>query len=427
MSDMIKQLVLDESPLENLDTAEVYVQRSIVHTYEANANACRTFEKILDGTAVRAFDAENYDGCMYIFDGDNLPSNWLEKARVNSIEYSTLPRIAVASDLSEYNLKMPNLVNADVDIYAVLYAFCKEKGLELKNAVVQNYVSLFKIANTYGVRGYGYKTYCEIFFDLAGAAMPGVQSFYKVAPCFNINDAMLALNRFEHSNIRKLESAPRFDRIMLSSNAAFELLFMLQFFLNSNMLKMGASYFGDKIDMLMGEQIASPLLNITENSPHNLTVGGIVDTEGTLRKPMKIIKNGCLVGILSGFSADSDISTGSAYRADYSVVPQTMATSVYVDAGQTISADIIKSADCIAVAESFQGLMESIDSMTLDFTAIIDMQIYRNGKNLGLHSKKIHTNILKVLNSICDISADCEYAGEGTFFLPSIVCDFTKM
>ena len=421
MKKLFEQLIFDESPLCGFEAADVFSSQSISYIHEGTNGICRSFGKEITGTSVRSFDKEKGQGLLHIHDGPISKSNWFEKSRIVPTTYSLLPHNQVDFDchIPEYTL-----LEFDVgDLFRKLSSLAKEKGYLLDNIITQYFVSIFKLANSHGVRGYGYQTYFEVKLDIINIESVNMHSIYKITDFVDLGCIQSMFNHVLPDTKLKSACTPQPELILLSTSAVYELVYLLLFFLTDSMMKIGGTFFADNPDRIIGAQIISPLINITENSPHNKTVGGTIDSEGTLRKPVKIIDDGKLARFLASYSSGMECEpTGSAYRAEYNIPPQTKATSVYVETGKFHAEEIIQRSDFISIVDSFHGLVESIDRLTLNFTAILDMKTFNYGKCLGSQSIKINSNLLKVLSNISEISANCEYEGDGGFLIPSMLC-----
>ena len=424
MKELFKQLVLDESPLRRFEMAEVYSSCQKTHVHEISPSSYLSFEKNITGTSLRSFDKSGKKGFLHVHDGPIITSNWLENSFINPIEYSELPTVPVKDTLFLSKHKQPEFNIHEV--FCMLNEHALKRNCCIDKLIIENHIKIFKIANTNGVRGYGYEKMSGFNFDINYNS--STYSFSKIQECINVESMFSIVENIALCSNTKSKHIPNINLVMLSNTAVFELVYLLLFFLNSSWIKTNNSFFTEKIDTLIGTQIISPLISITENSLYNKIVGGITDAEGTVRQPAKIIENGNLIQPLSSHSDNiKSIPTASAYRLDYSITPQTRATSVAVDAGAVSSSEIIRKNDYISVLESFQGMSESINPITLEFSAILELKTYNYGNYLGSRRLRINSNLLRVLCSIEAISADCEYTGDGSILAPNMLCNLSDV
>lgn len=170
--------------------------------------------------------------------------------------------------------------------------------------------------------------------------------------------------------------------------------------------------------------IQSQMLNIIENSDQNRIVGGCIDGEGFPRNPTFVFKNGAYQNLISKFSTNENGNcSGSAYRFDYATLPQTKATKIYIEPGPLSEEELLPSYDLIGKIDSFQGMYESFDRNTFDFTALLHIKILKYGSIAGFCTKQVHLNLIDILSRISTLSNNMNYSGDGSFFIPSMICE----
>jgi len=424
MKTIMKEISLNTSLLNGFSNAEVFssVNRSYIFTYTEKGQ--KSFQTNVIGTSLRSYDKEKKTGRFYVKHGNSDTDNWLENAQVNSVPYSDMPHERVRND----EAVLPSIINEANNCISSLYnkyrRLFAEKGLTLEKLTLERYILAYMLANTYGVMGSGYKLFCSP--SVVTTTKNGTQQQYsKIYSNMSFADALYrlytSLDTLEERKDKDLDKL-KVDHILLSNQAVYELIYLLLFFLNDNAIKYGKSYITENMDKLSALRI-SPLISVQENSCHNEIVGGIVDGEGTMRVPNYIIKSGRFEKLLSCLANGTAVNgSGSAYRFDYNSLPQTKPSKVYVECGDLSIKDVIEQHDLLAVLNTFQGMYESLDRLTFNFTALLDMKIYKYGIYSGQKTIKINSNLIKVLSGISLVTKDAEYVGDGSLRVPAMLC-----
>lgn len=176
-------------------------------------------------------------------------------------------------------------------------------------------------------------------------------------------------------------------------------------------------------DLLCQGKHISRRLNVIENSSENRIVGGNIDGEGTARSPICIFENGVLKTLITKFSTNETTnSSGSAYRFDYSTLPQTKASKIYIEPGFLSEEELLLKYDLVGKVETFQGMYESFNKESFCFSAILHIKIIKRGRYIGYTTKKVNLNLIDILSNVTDVSNNVDYSGDGTLLAPSMIC-----
>lgn len=411
MNTVLNNLYLHEALIKGLSMAEVYSSVNENLIYEFTPKGEKVFQSSVVGTAVRTYDADLKAGQLFIKHGTANINNWFEHAQVNNIPYALMPCEAVEDDIS--NLPVIDY-EADGCIPDLFYKYkpqFADKGLRLEKLTLERYILAYKLANTHGVKGSGYKLLCSptvLVTDKSGIERQYTKIFSLIPHSEAIDKLYNSIDPVNIGNGSTLDDL-KIEHLLLSSHAVSELVYLLLFFLNDQALKFGKSYITENLDNLESALKISPLISIEENSQHNKIVGGSVDGEGSKRVPNYIFKNGIFKKLLSSFaSGTTKNGSASVYRFDYNTLPHTKASKIYVKGGEIPVQAIIKQHDLIATVDTLQGIFESIDRLTFNFTALLEMKVYRYGEYLGRKTIKINSNLLKVLSSITLIAKEVD-------------------
>ncbi|MDO4978349.1 MAG: metallopeptidase TldD-related protein [Eubacteriales bacterium] len=423
MNKYIEELNIDDRLLASYEEAEIFKsihESSIVEIWHDTPRSLRSLKK---GAAVRINNKPTRSGKMYSSPEMKTDISWFNSANSNETPYYFLPftKTPEKSSLPVITLDQPETTLSKIE-------GCKpsliENGIVIEKMSIEEDLGIYHLANTKAVRGFGYRYLYSIncllkrkdgneyeyskVFDWT-EKNTAISSFFKLIPLFE-------------QDIHKNFEETKIPRLLLSCNAVMELFHLFLFFFNDQAL---AQIIPKKIDdIIHGRAFISHALNIVENSEYNKMVGGCIDGEGFARTPSYIFKNGCCKNIISKFSTCENANcTGSAYRFDYSVLPQTKAAKIFIEPGTLSEKEVLSSYDLIGRIETFQGMYESFDKNTFDFTALLHIKVYKYGECAGYCTKKVALNLISILSRISLLSNNLNYSGDGSFYIPSMVCE----
>lgn len=170
--------------------------------------------------------------------------------------------------------------------------------------------------------------------------------------------------------------------------------------LEADLIRQGLSIYKDK----KGSLVASSLITVIDDgSLQNKRGSFIFDDEGTLSKRNVLVDKGVLVGFLyDKYNAimDNVISTGNGRRESYEFKPIPRMTNTFIETGNSINSEIIKSVDNGLFVKKMGG--GQVNTVTGDF--VFDVQ-----------------EGYKIINGeICELVRGATLIGNGTCILKSI-------
>ncbi|MBO5559071.1 metallopeptidase TldD-related protein [Ruminococcus sp.] len=424
MINLYNDLDLNKHLMNGYDLSEVYSSAFISNIKEYSASGIKEINSVFKGTSLRIFNKNEKSGKMILQNED--AENGFSKQYMQTIQvpYTDLPVKKIKSS----EIILPEIIVDDTDdLFQKLNKIALEYGIHLKKISTNRFVSIYKITNSYGVEGYGYK-----LLNCANLYLTDKENNYKeYSKVFGNGSYYYTVKNmfpeisFDNNNteIDKHEKC-----VLLSCHAVSEIVYLLLLFLNEQTPFAGRNFVTENKDSLFDIFNISPLINIIENSEKNEIIGGNVDGEGSEKKTTYIVKNGRLKNLISSYATTGkDNNTASSYRMEYKALPQCKPTKIWVANGERSCNEIIAEKETIAVVDSFHGMYESINPLTLEFSAVIRAKVYKYGKNIGFKSLKIKSNLLKILSSVTELSIDMSYIGDGSIIVPAMLCDFDNI
>lgn len=423
MNNYIEELNIEDRLLANYEEAEIFKSIHESSIVEICHDIPRSLFSLKKGAAVRVNNKSTRNGKIYSSPEMKIDINWFNTANSNETPYYSLPFTKTPDEtfLPKITLDQPESTLSRIE---ACKPFLLDNGIIIEKMSIEEDLGIYHLTNTEESCGTGYRYLYAINCLLK--RKDGNE--YEYSKVFDWTEKSTAISSFFKSiplfeeNIHKNLGETKIPRLLLSCNAVMELCYLFLFFFNDQAI---AQIIPKKIDNIIhGETSISQVLNIVENSAQNKIVGGSIDGEGTARTPSYIFKKGYCKNIISKFSTCENTNcTGSAYRFDYSVLPQTKAAKIFIEPGTLSEQDVLSSYDLIGRIETFQGMYESFDKNTFDFTALLNIKVYKYGKCVGYCTKKECLNLISILSKISSLSNNLNYSGDGSFYIPSMVCE----
>ena len=201
--------------------------------------------------------------------------------------------------------------------------------------------------------------------------------------------------------------------IVLEPRLALTLLGIVSGMLSGDVVVKGRSPFGDRV----GEQIASPLLHLTDDPTRSESLGSEeIDGEGLACRRNELITG----GVLRGFLRDSYIgrrtgagSTGSAVRGTRSL-PGPGAQVLVMEPGERGLDQLIASTDLGLFVNSFAGLHSGVNAVSGDFSVGADGLMIRDGALAEpVRELTLASTIQRLLLDISEVGGDLEWLTSG--------------
>ncbi len=201
--------------------------------------------------------------------------------------------------------------------------------------------------------------------------------------------------------------------IVLEPRLALTLLGIVSGMLSGDVVVKGRSPFGDRV----GEQIASPLLTLTDDPTRSESLGSEeIDGEGLACRRNELIAG----GVLRGFLRDSYIgrrtgegSTGSAVRGARSL-PGPGAQVLVMQPGERRLEELIGSTDLGLFVNSFAGLHSGVNAVSGDFSVGADGLMIRDGALAEpVRELTLASTVQRLLLDIAEVGGDLEWLTSG--------------
>lgn len=424
MINIYNELYLNKNLMKGYPDSEVFSSIYSTSVNEYTNSGTVKYNSLIRGTSLRIFDPKNHTGKMLLQNGDVSSGFRSNDTQTIEVPFEYLPKIKITSSDTEF----PDLFKENhEDLFLKLSRIALEHGIRLKKLSSNQFVSLYKLANSYGVEGHGYK-----LLNCANISLTDKNDSFKEYSKIFINSTFYdtVINMFSEisTEINDTEININVDELLISCHAVSEVIYLLLMFLNEQSPLAGNCFISqnkDKIDEIFN---LSPLINIVEHSNENKISGGNIDGEGSVTKPVYIVKNGKLKQLISCYSHNADINnTASSYRMEYRSLPQCKPINIGMSNGERTVREIINEKETIAVISTFQGMYESINPVTLEFSSVARLKIYKYGRYIGNKVITLKTDLLKLLSSITEIAKDTEYIGDGSILVPAMVCDLKRI
>jgi PmbA protein len=238
----------------------------------------------------------------------------------------------------------------------------------------------------------------RVSHDLAGLDVQGCQT-------------EAAEKTISHLNYEKIETGKY--RIVFSPEAflslvgAFSNMFNAQNILDKQSLSTAES---------LGQPIASPLLNISDNALHPDNIGAeTFDGEGTPTRMIPLIQNGVLSNFLHSAGTAKRMNaqpTGNANMGAKVTVSPNFYHIFASDAKpeQTYS---LEDANNVILIDELQALHAGVQALQGSFSLPFDGWLIRDGKRISIESATVAGDIREVLKSIIYVEPKAEFTGSG--------------
>lgn len=426
MKRLMEEIFLDTSILDNFEVAELYTCINKQYIYEFLGDRYEAYNSCRLGTTLRSFDTKNKTGKVYIINGKaKTDDELLTRAKVNEIPYLKIPKKKIQNNEEIFPICETITRDTYLFLHKKIVNLCKEHNLLVNKMVLTQCLDAYKLINSYGVKGYGYRTiFCmEIQLQNLNGKR---KTYYKIMNQLLLENILQNMSEI-HMGItmnRSMQLRHVVNKIYLSEHAVSEIVYLLLFFLTDTAMKQGESFISRNINELDDVLTISSLISIEENSRLNLTVGGNIDGEGTERVSRYIFENGKYVQPISSYGNGMGIkTTASSYRFDYRILPYTKATKIMVKNGDLLQKELLDMCNDVVIVENLQGMYESFDKMTFDFNAVVEADILHEGIYLGRKSVRLSSNILEILSCVSAISRETKYECDGCLKVPAFICD----
>jgi PmbA protein len=201
--------------------------------------------------------------------------------------------------------------------------------------------------------------------------------------------------------------------ILLEPRLGVSLMGIVSGMLSGESVLKGRSPFGERV----GEQIASPLLSLTDDPTRSESIGAEeVDGEGLACRSNLLISD----GVLQGFLQDSYsgrrsglASTGSAVRGTRSL-PGVGAQLLVMQPGTRSFEQLVSSIDSGLYVNSFSGMHSGVNSISGDFSVGADGLMIRNGSLAEpVRELTLASTLQRLLLDIAEVGGDFEWLRGG--------------
>ena len=181
----------------------------------------------------------------------------------------------------------------------------------------------------------------------------------------------------------------------------------------------GLSLLGGK----MGQQIASPLVNITDDPLlSNMGASRPFDGEGVAARTKKVVEQGQLTTFLHNLKTakkDGIASTGNASRASFKSPVGISPTNFFIESGGTEYVDLVKKLGDGIIIIDVQGLHSGANPVSGDFSLGAYGYLVEKGQIVrAVEQITVAGNFFTLLESVEEIGADLEFGslGQGGHF-----------
>ncbi|MGB3409714.1 MAG: TldD/PmbA family protein [Microthrixaceae bacterium] len=201
--------------------------------------------------------------------------------------------------------------------------------------------------------------------------------------------------------------------ILLEPRLALTLLGIVAGMFSGDSVLRGRSPFADRL----GEQIASPLLSLTDDPTRSESIASTeLDGEGLACRPNPLIVDGVLDRFLydsySGRRSGAG-STGSAVRSTRGL-PSVGVQLLVMEPGTRSFADLVSSIDKGLYVNSFSGLHSGVNPVSGDFSVGADGLMIRNGAIAEpVRELTVASTIQRLLSDISEVGGDFQWERSG--------------
>ncbi len=211
--------------------------------------------------------------------------------------------------------------------------------------------------------------------------------------------------------------------IVLEPRMAASIIGITVGMLNGERMLKGRTPFLDRV----GEQIASPLLTVTDDPTDARSFGATsVDSEGQTCRPIELIS----AGVLGGFQHNTytgrrsgEGTTANAVRG-YRSSPGVGAHAIVMTPGSGSLADVIASVDNGLLVTSMSGLHSGVNGISGDFSVGAEGLMIRNGSLAEpVREATIASTLQKMLTDIVAVGDEVEWQPGGSGAVPIAIGD----
>ena len=208
-------------------------------------------------------------------------------------------------------------------------------------------------------------------------------------------------------------------RALLRHDVANDLLATFSSVFSAEAVQKGLSLLGGK----MGQQIASPLVNITDDPLlSNMGASRPFDGEGVAARTKKVVEQGQLTTFLHNLKTakkDGIASTGNASRASFKSPVGISPTNFFIESGGTEYVDLVKKLGDGIIIIDVQGLHSGANPVSGDFSLGAYGYLVEKGQIVrAVEQITVAGNFFRLLESVEEIGADLEFGslGQGGHF-----------
>lgn len=403
---------------------ELFVSINQRYNIECNEKTVSTHHSTITGVGARFFN-KDFVECISC---NGISKESLKQLSERRLLASIFPGTRIVQEecgkMKGIDVEVDNQIELSIsenicrETWEIYADNCIHKGELLERFMLQCQKDIYLIFTSTGIEGYSVRTVFAPGIKLMGS--PSIN--YALHPEIIITDKekMKRCVKISDINLPIIPENIKPKYILFSGAAACDLLFFLLMLLTEEMVITGNSYVcsGD-----IGKRIFSSELTIEENSERNKLIIGTVDGEGCRRMPIKIVENGVLNTLFSGFNNTLHLaSTGSAYRFSHTMISQIRPSKVSVVNSNTLQS-VLENYDEIIRIDSLTGLTESFSPGTSSFTAYTLATVVRRGQPLFKRSIRVNAQISAIFNEIISIADDEQYGADGSVLSGSFLIE----
>lgn len=354
----------------------------------------RTISKIIDGICEEE-DIDFNDLKDYI----ELPSNYSHLKENSSNKQTIQSTKKIYEDfniyIDDFNYK---------ELYRKIEKLLITSNLRLIKIVGNSQYSLFKLMNSEGRSGYGYRNAINITVSYKKNSINQYYSeIFSGTNIYNtlnkISGKILRKEKYEIGKIGQIEYIPpNIEGIVIQSDLFAKLIDTFYFTQYINTGKIQA-------DQIPG---ISKLVSIVVNDIENDIVGGDINGLGEYLLPQTICNKG-----------ESKDFFGIFRRYDYRENPRYILDKIKILPGEDDMSDFYLN-HIIEICE-LRGMEESYNPRTMEFVAFISGKEYNKGKVTKRIKIIRKLNLVKILQSIKGIGNICRYELDGRLLAPDII------
>ena len=417
---------LNENIFEAEDDSELYYSKSEIELLELTKDFCELSNSTKQGTCFRQFFSDHVEASFV-----NKIVNYPNILDLKLFTNNTPPLMMPKKKIKSCNKEFPSLFrNYSRRLYKNIYnnieLQLQNTNYSISKVFAHSESMIYKLINSSGVKGGGYRGFYCSGIELYNNLTDTLEMYYRINEPFLDNEHLLeksfiSLINENRSFLRKQNKANNHQVVMLSEDVISKIIYLFIMQLLVNNIKAHHSFFAynDYNDIQV-----SNLLSIYSNSVENKLYGGTIDGEGTEINHLDIVKNGNIKRLFKSYSDfETNDLTGSAYRIDYITLPCTQPKKMVVSKGTLTTEELIAKYGSVAIIDAMQGLEESINFRTLDFSSIAHVRFVQNNSFINSAEIQIKSNILSILHDIIDIGMDQSYCIDGSILVSPVIVD----